>query len=266
MKRSSAINFVVIVLILVLSVSASALATQLTNPGRPAAPSIAAEGESATVTIDIADLLLGEELMKLPFLADLNGREVSAFLLVGLMAAVFIGATLVPGALLYFLYTRLDKTTVATKEDEQFKKATQAIEQKNKAWLRERLETRSPKPMPTHEMPRWSAASTTLVVAFFALMLGALVGASFYPSGELLFEWRNELRVLNPAAIFGWSTGLIALVVGLLAFRPARLQTVDESDYATTNWGLIWVIISGALVLILGIGGVLWVMAGGSGA
>ena len=72
------------------------------------------------------------------------------------------------------------------------------------------------------------------------------------------------IRVLNPAAIFGWGAALIAVVAGLLIFRPARLQGVDESDYAPTNWGTIWVIISGAVVLLLGLGGVLWVLGGGS--
>jgi hypothetical protein len=266
MKRSSVLNYVAIALLLLLSGAAAALAPRLANPGGPTATRIEVPSEPAIVTIDIQNLLLGDELMKLPFLADLNGREVSSFLLIGIMAAVIIGATLVPGAILYAIYTRLDNTTISTKEDESFKQGVQAIEQKNKAWVRERLESRAPKPRPSGEIPRWSTASTTLIVAFFALMLGALVGASFFPGGEILMGDGADARVLNPAAVFGWSTGLIALVVGLLAFRPGRLLTVDESDYATTNWGMVWVIISGALVLILGMGLTLWVMAGGSGA
>ena len=266
MNRTSALNFLVIATLLFLSIAAAAFIPRLVSPGGPSAPSVEAASESAIITIDIQDLLLGDELMKIPPIASLNGREVSAFTIMGILAAVVIGATLVPGAILYAIYTRLDSTTVATKADDSFKAGVQAIEKKNKEWVRERLKTRAPKPRPSGDMPRWSTASTTLVVAFFALMLGALIGASFFPAGELLIGEGESLRVLNPAAIFGWSTGLIALVVGLLAFNSQRLLKVDESDYAKTNWGLVWVIISGALVLILGVGGVLWVMAGGSGA
>jgi hypothetical protein len=209
------------------------------------------------VTIDIQDLLLGEELMGIPFLADLNGTEVSLPLLVGILTGIFVALTLPVGAVLFLIYTRLDNTTTVTKESESFKEASSRISDRQAAFVKQNKQEKPPKEMPSHAMPRWSVISTALIFVFFGLMLGAMLGLIFVPGGEIIFEVGETEYIWGPARVFGWSFGLVALLFSMGYIRSRRLLAVDDTDYGAVNWAVVWVILSGVILLGFGLGAVL---------
>jgi hypothetical protein len=266
LKRNNLVTYGIIAALLVLSgiavVVVPSISDQISGAlgsggGPPAAPDIEVAEEPTIVTIDIQDLLLGEELMAVPFLADLDGTTVRLPVLVGILTGIFVALTLPVGAVLFLVYTRLDNTTTATKGSESFKEASSRISDRQAAFIKQNMQEKPPKEIPSHTMPRWSVISTALIAVFFGLMLGAMLGLIFVPSGEIIFELGETEYIWGPAGVFGWSFGLIALLFSMGYIRSRRLLAVDDTDYGSINWAAIWVIISGVILLGFGLGAVL---------
>ena len=105
-------------------------------------------------------------------------------------------------------------------------------------FIKENKDLNPADPIPSHELPRWSVASTSIIFFFFAMLIGAMLAATFG----------------GPVGSTGWIFGAVALVLCLFYFRPTTLSAVDLKDYNTTNWGIIWVIVSGAVFVGIGLG------------
>lgn len=227
---------------------ANQTAEQLTPSG--GAPDLSVATEPETVTIDILGMFytVGQDMLAiLSPSGELQGQEVSSLTVVLILAVVIGGLILaisVPLGLITILGSR---STTRLQEDPAFQEAVRNIENEQKAFVKERLETQPPKEKPSGVMPRWAAISTTLVLVALSYFGGVVFGSAV--TGGEPNSWPT---------IFA----LIGLVICLITVRPQRMLQVDDSIYSRPSWSALWVMFSGALVVGLGLGAMYAVITG----
>ncbi|HSM55783.1 MAG TPA: hypothetical protein VK879_06465 [Candidatus Sulfomarinibacteraceae bacterium] len=220
--------------------------------------------EDELITIQLDQYLLGEVLVTIPGLRELNGVQVHPLVIAGILTAVTLGGLLAMGLPLAFIFARLEQQTATLKEDPEFQEKKSNLENRKKEQLRELAEKQPPDPIPSHEMPRWATVSTSLIILFFVILAGYALADTFYPGGEI--HLANDVLV-NPALPVAGSLGLITLLIlgaAISRRRPADAGAeVEARDGAAIPWGAIWVIVSGLIFLGIGTGLMLAIRSAG---
>lgn len=216
------------------------------------------------VTIQLDQYLLGEVLVEAPLISQLQGVEVPSLLLAAILTAVTIGGLIAIGLPLALVYVRLDRQAEEVKEDEEFQERRAALQKKETERLRALNEQQPPTPMPSHEMPRWAAASTALIILFFVVMISFALADTFYTEGSV--QLGTNLFV-DPGVILSLVLGLITLIVlaGTLGRRTegAQEEGDDGHDDGRIPWGAIWVALTGFIFLGIGMGIMLAIRSAG---
>ncbi len=217
--------------------------------GGDGGPLIETTNEPLTVTL--AGYLLGDELTKIQFVNDvLNDREVDP-LLYAIAAAGALTVAMFGMAIGLGIMMRLgDRLTTSTTNDEKYQQAVQTLQQREQEDNKRLAISQPPTPEPPHVHPRWDAFSTGFVIVMFVAFTTVMIVQTLRPDLTVDF-----LGTLVPVAIP--LTLLIVLVTGVvLAFtlKPKRLAAVDGTDSLPVNWSVIWVVISGLIILGIGTG------------
>lgn len=230
----------------VFPIARDALTTAMTGETRP---TVAVEPSGPeTVTLDVDGYLLGDELIKIPALQEVNGTETNSLVVLGALAAVVIGGLVALTLPIAAFVVLGDRMAGRVKEDPQFQAGVAALEQKEQAFVKERMATQPAKPRPSGYMPRWAAISTGLLIILLAYFTGLIIGAGFGGDGR------------GFANVFA----LIALLLVAWRLRPGRVEALDveRSDAPRIPWGAIWVVLTGAIMIGLGIGAMVAVING----
>lgn len=204
-------------------------------------PEVAKEDPPVMIDIDTTfPTLAPDYFFGIDAIQNLDDTEVSPLVILGILAAVVVGGIVAVGLLIMLIVRLGDRTMRNLKEDEGYVAAQKAIAQEAKSYVKDNKTAKPAKPKPTGVMPRWSTISTILVAGFMGYMLGTVLSSTLTPHA-------SGNGVAN-------AFGLVALVATAAVVRPTNILTVDETDYNRTPWGMIWVILSGALILGLGLG------------
>lgn len=176
---------------------------------------------------------------------------VNGFVAVLLLAAIVIGAVVGTGFVLRLLYVLLTRQVEAVKESKTYRAKAANLEKKEAEIIKALRNGRAGTPMPPHKLPRWSVVSTSLIVLLFTWTFSMILSNSLVPRGASI-------------QIFGLSIGLATLiVVGLLLLalvilalwlRPQRLDAIDTTDAGPIPWDAIWIILTGLIVVGIGLG------------
>lgn len=213
------------------------------------------------VTIQLDQYLLGEVLVEAPLISRLQGVQVPSLLLAGILAVITVGGIIAVGLPLALIYMRLDRQAEQVKEDESFQESRAALEKKESERLKALNEAQPPTPIPAHDMPRWAAASTMLIVLFFVVLISYVLADTFYPGGDV--ELGSNFFV-NPALILSAVLGIVTVIA--MAGRSGRQSGEDgDEDRADGRipWGAIWVALTGFIFLGIGTGLMLIIRSGG---
>lgn len=197
---------------------------------------------TSDVSLDLDGMfytIAGDYLFQVPALQELDDTSVNGLVILGILTAVIVGGVIVVGLLIMLLVRAGDRRTEALKESEDYKNAIAEMENAEKAYIKANLQENPPKEKPSGLMPRWSVISTSLLFAVLAYWFGVVVGAEISPELE---------------GTFGSIFGIIALGVSFYSFRTSNIYEVDETDYNRTPRGTLWVILSGAIIVGLGMG------------
>ncbi|MCB0035411.1 MAG: hypothetical protein KDE51_15370 [Anaerolineales bacterium] len=197
---------------------------------------------SSTVNLDLDGMfytIAGDYLFQVPAFQNLDDTAYNGLAVLGILAAVVIGGVVVVGLLIMLLVRAGDRSTEALKESEDYKNAITEMENAEKAYIKTNMQQNPPKEKPSGLMPRWSVISTSLLFGVLAYWFGVVVGAEVSPELE---------------GTFGSIFGVIALGVSFYSFRTSNIYTVDATDYNRTPRGTLWVILSGAIIVGLGMG------------
>ena len=185
------------------------------------------------------------KLIALPFALPILGDTISEFVAIGLLAVVVVGAVIGAGLPIVFLYRMLDTTTAGIANNDQYKAGMQAIASRQSEEIKVLAKAQPAGKAPSHDESNWTAISTALTLGF----LFSLIGAAFSD---------NFMGGTNQANVSWWFAA-VGLLTGFLTLNRNRVRTSDESQSNPIDWGMIFIVLTGILVVGLGIGVMMWV-------
>ncbi len=185
--------------------------------------------------------LISEDVIELTTLQAMG-------VLTGIVAALVIPA----GVILALIYVFLSRRVASVTESDEFQTHITALETKEKEANKQLSQTRAGGPIPDHSMPRWSVISTSIIILIFAVFLGMLINGVLVPEGEYVIN--EGKRILSSALPIVGGITLLTLIVLIWQIRPGKLANVDATDNASIPWDFIWVLLTGLLIVGLGIG------------
>jgi hypothetical protein len=253
-KRNSVIGWGIVILIIVggalLAVLWPSLTSALSGQSSTTAEAGSVSLSSSTPgTVDVAALV--SELGGMIGLdIQLEIEPVNTWLAFIGLSIFTVGIVVVTGVIIAVLYRLLDRIVTRTKNDEAYQTAEVELDNREKAYIKQHMEDQPPDPIPSHERARWSAVSTTLITIMFFMFGGIALGWNIAPNTAQLLMWATAF-------------GAVGLIVSLIMFSPKRIMAVENSDNAAIPWGPIWVILSGLLIVGLGLGIVIFVVSSG---
>lgn len=197
--------------------------------------------------------------LSLPVVGDVSLTSLQAL---GALAVLIIGPVVVTGAVLAFLSVFASRQAAQVHENAEefhpkesgivgliykpFEIINGVIRQSG-----EKYKGRGTHPVPQHKMPRWSVASTSLIILMFVAFFGLIIDGTFFHEGEIPLPGGG---VMSSTWLTVGIPVLIALLVILWRMRPQRLETADVIDSAGIPWDFIAVLLTGLLIVGLGIG------------
>ena len=188
-------------------------------------------------------------------LPGIGGKSVPDVVVFGGFAAVFLGAIIAMGVPLALVFAGLDKATTINKSDKKYEQGTSALQNKQKTLVNEYRKSQPPKPAPADpSTPKVTWLITTLLMMFMLGIFGVLFSANF--------AGRENLQM------WGLGFALLALLIRLTPVWINRFfydpkRTSENTENLPVDWGMVWTVASGAIVLGIGISIMMWTRSQG---
>lgn len=195
--------------------------------------------ETTTVTIPLPVPIGGRTEITLPSWQLMLGLAL-------LVPALVIGAGLTL-ALIYILISRFVANTTASTAYQQ--KATTLDQRQNEKIARLR-ETRPTSVAPESTWRRWSVITTAITILMFVAFTTFLFASFAFPNWQIV---RND-AIVNIVSVLVLIAVGIALLAMVLWLRADRINAINRTESMAIPWDFIAVVISGLLVVGLGIG------------
>lgn len=228
------------------------LVEQINNQDEPAT---LRETHPTVTTVDVSELpFIGEVLVEIPFIAEnIQGLPITMLQAFGVAFGVVlfaVGATGVLITLLVFIPSRWINNVYA---DEEYQEAQNELVQREKETLKERQQVQPvTESNEVDKRKQWSAVTYGLIIVILVWVTSVLLAFGLFQNETITI---GSLEI-SAVAFFSLTSVVITIVVLYLAFRrrdPAELESA-ESDYKPVNWGTLWVIVTGLLVVGIGTG------------
>ncbi len=192
----------------------------------------------------------------LPFLPDSISPTSAILAVSSLTVALVVGMGGGLSLLSKFVYNMRDNTL----EAEAYAAHQKALDLRGKEQIKQMRDGRSPDPIPSHKMPRWSVISNTLISLMFVGLTTMVVVRNFFPEGTRMTEDGRIVSVTTPIFIL---FAILTLFILGIRLRPQKLDALDASDFGAIPWDFIAVLISGLIMIGLGIGVMTYLSASG---
>lgn len=199
------------------------------------------------------------EVIHLPFSAPLFGEEVTSVQALGLLAGVVVAPVLVVSGVLALIFSFAANQTIAATNTDEYKVQVAALEKRSNEQIKLMRQGRTTDPEPSHKMPRWVTFSTAFMILFIVSFAAMLVNVVFYPTNEMAnpfpaLPYFGHPTLITSAYLMVGIPFLVTLLFLAWRLRSQKIFAVDATDNGAIPWDVIWVIISGLLVVGLGIG------------
>jgi hypothetical protein len=253
----------VAVLLIFAGVASAVVPFVLDQAGSDDATVEEATREPLETTVDVSQLpFIGEVLVEIPFIADnVQGLPVSALQAFGVAFGVVLVSTGGMGLLITIVVLLFSRFVSRVYEDEAYQQSTSTLQEQEKNRLSEIQKAKPPTSESDKEKrSRWSLGIYAFIFLLFVWIVGLTLGATYLADTEvqILGQTFSGTFVLN--LILGLSTILI-LYLSLRKAEPEEWEN-PPSDNNPVNWGFIWIVVSGLLIVGLGAGAAL-AMRGG---
>ncbi len=256
MKNSTSwLTWIVVAGLLIFAGIASAVVPLVLDEMQTEAGAVAEQERGpTTTTVEVSELpFVGDLLVDIGFIQEyVQGRTITllqAFGIVIAAALAGLGALTVPIAGITLLFSRqLNKVY----SDESFQEAVSEIERREKEFVKEMADAKPPAPQ--EKIGKRTVGSILvldLLITILAWTTSLAISISLL-EGE---TWDLFTFELSAGAI----SGIVALITAIVLFvvflrrDPVGLEGV-ESDYKPVNWGTVWVVVSGLIVVGIGTG------------
>ena len=167
--------------------------------------------------------------------------EVNGLVMMGVLAGVIVALVVGTGLVIGLINLLLSRFTTNVATSEEYQQHVQVLAQKEKERLKTAKSERPADSTQQHDYSRWAVWATGLTILMFVYFLTLMTVRTFVPNAQ------NTTWIV--AAV-----SLITILILAWRLRPSRLQAVDETDNQGIPWDAIMVIVTGLLVVGLGIG------------
>jgi hypothetical protein len=213
------------------------------------------ESHPVATTIDVSQLpFIGEVLVEIPFIADnIQGQPITLVQAVGIALGIVLISVGALGVLITGITLLLSKLVIKVYADDSYQESTTKLEQQRKDSIKT-MGTERPIAEPAE--PERQARGSMLVFAFIVVVLvwvtSILVGFGMF-RGETVSIANFEIDAIALISLISVLITIIVLYFFLRHRDPIELES-PESDNNPVNWGAIWVIVTGMLIVGLGTG------------
>ena len=162
-----------------------------------------------------------------------------------LVPALVIGA----GLTLALVYILLSRIVSRTKGSREYQQNAATLDNRQKERISKMRETRPTSVAPATTWRRWAVITTALTILMF-VGFGALLVASFvFPSWQII----RQDTIVNIVSLTAMASMLVALIVMAFTLRGDRLTAPDRSGAMPIPWDFVAVLLTGLLVVGLGL-------------
>lgn len=183
-----------------------------------------------------------------------NEVELAPALAMGILAGITLGGLVVVGGGIAFVTTFLDRMVTNTKGMDTYKKGVAALDQKTNAQIKAMRSQSPTKPIPSHQMPRWSVASTSLIFVIFMIFVAVAISDTLYPHREMILFGSQ----IDPYNLFIPVSVVLTALALVGVFRRQIFVRAEKSESAGIPWDTIYLIFTGVILVGIGIGLMLW--------
>jgi len=162
-----------------------------------------------------------------------------------LIPALVIGA----GLTLAIVYILISRFVARTQSAREYQDSAAAVERRHKERISRMRETRPTSAAPESTWHRWAAITTTLTVLMFVGFGALLIGSFVFPAWQIT----RQDTIVNIVGLTALIAMLVALIAMVLTLRGNRLAAPDRSGAMPIPWDFVAVLITGLLVVGLGI-------------
>jgi ABC-type multidrug transport system fused ATPase/permease subunit len=254
--RDSWKTWVLVAILLIFAGVASAIVPFILDQFDDGGQSEAAVPSHPTVTtIDVSQLpFIGEVIVEIPFIADnIQGQPITLAQAFGILAGVVLVSTGALGLLLtipVIIYSRLVTRVYA---DDDYQAAESELENRQKSILKERQQVQPPsEATDPRRLARYKVNSLVFLIVLLALITSLTVTTIYFSETT----WSIGSLEISAALVINLAVVLLSLLILYLALRrrdPLELDS-EEMDNRLVNWGTIWVILTGLIIVGIGTG------------
>lgn len=216
---------------------------------------IAQETQPNEAAVDVGQLpFIGEVLVDIPFIQEyIQGRIISLFQAFALMTGVILIAVGGLGLVIAGAMLLIGRMVTKVESAESYQEAVTGLDRRQQELLKER---RSKQPTAPPTDPERSARGFAYVFSFLILVMVwiSVLGFSYSLFKDVVWDiFGLEISASVGLAILA---GLVTIIVLALTWgRRDPLEVAEpKSDYNPVNWGMVWVLITGLLIVGLGTG------------
>lgn len=195
--------------------------------------------EQTTVTIALPVPIGGQSEITLPSWQIMLGLAI-------LVPGLVIGAGLTLG-IVYIILSRLVARTTSSADYQKSAASLQKLESDRIAGMRQ---TRPTSAAPESTWRRWSVITTALSILLFVVFTTFLFATAIFPDRQIV----RQSEIVNIVGILVLAALVIAIVIMAVWLRADRIAAFNRGDTLAIPWDFIAVVISGLLVVGLGIG------------
>ncbi len=192
-------------------------------------------------------------MVTIPFPVPVGGRSditlASWQIMLGLallIPALVIGAGLTL-AVLYIILSRLVANTTTSRD---YQESTAALQKQYNDQVARMRETRPVSTAPESTWRRWSVITTALSIIMFVAFLALLSASLIFPDSHIV---RNA-SIFNVGSLLVLIATVITLIALAVWLRSDKIAALNRTDSLAIPWDFIAVVITGLLVVGLGLG------------
>ncbi|MGB1249634.1 MAG: hypothetical protein ACPG8W_03310 [Candidatus Promineifilaceae bacterium] len=171
---------------------------------------------------------------------------INEFMAIAGLAVIVVGAVIAAGIPLFFVYRMLDTTTVDVVSNDAYKSSVTALANREKDLIKTLAKERPAGKAPSHDESWWTAVSSALTIG---VLFFSMIGAAFSDNFSGGVGQQNTV----------WLFTIVGLLFGFLTLNYKRVRASDESQSSPIDWGAIFIVMTGLLVVGLGVGVMMWV-------
>lgn len=183
-------------------------------------------------------------------IAGQNSITLASWLVMLGLALIIPGLVIGAGLTLGIVYIIISRLVTKNAADPEFQENSAALAKRQDQRLKEMRQTRQTSTSPESRWQRWAVVTTGASLLMFVGFFGLLISSIIFPDGPVA---RNDTLV-NLSRIFVLALLLIALIVLILTLRSDRLAAADQVQTLSIPWNFIAVLLTGLLVVGVGIG------------